>query len=71
LETERYRDTSVTTKFDVVPIVMGQAMAQLVEALRYKLEIAGSFPSGVTGNFHGFIPPSAVWPWGQRKLLQK
>jgi hypothetical protein len=30
----------------------GYAMAQLVEALRYKLEGLGSIPDGVIGIFH-------------------
>jgi len=28
------------------------AVVQLVEALLYKSEVAGSIPDGVTGNFH-------------------
>jgi len=30
----------------------GHAVARLVEALRYKPEVAGSIPDGVTGIFH-------------------
>ena len=32
--------------------VVGHAVAQLVEALRYKPESRGSIPDGVTGIFH-------------------
>jgi hypothetical protein len=35
---------------------MGHAVAQLVEALRYKSKIAGSIPDGITGIFHGHNP---------------
>jgi hypothetical protein len=37
-----------------LPLVGGQwqAVAQLVEALRYKPKFAGSFPGRVTGIFH-------------------
>jgi hypothetical protein len=31
---------------------MGQAVGQLVEALRYKPDVAGSIPDGLTGIFH-------------------
>ena len=31
---------------------MGHAVAQLVEALRYKPEVAGLIPDGVIGIFH-------------------
>jgi hypothetical protein len=31
---------------------MGHAVAQLVEALRYKSKFAGLIPDGVTGIFH-------------------
>ena len=31
---------------------VGHAVAQLVEAVRYKLEAAGSIPDGVTAIFH-------------------
>ena len=33
-------------------IFVGHAVAQLVEALRYKSENAGSIPNGVIGIFH-------------------
>ena len=32
--------------------IRGHAVAQLVEALRYKSEVAGSIPDGVIGIFH-------------------
>jgi hypothetical protein len=33
-------------------MMQGHAVAQLVEALRYKRNVAGSIPDGVTGVFH-------------------
>jgi hypothetical protein len=38
---------------------MVHAVAQLVEALRYKPQFAGSIPDGVTD----IIIPVALWPW--------
>jgi hypothetical protein len=37
-------------------------VAQLVEALRYMSEVAGSIPTGVFGIFHWLKLPAAVWP---------
>jgi hypothetical protein len=32
--------------------LIGHAVAQLVEALRYKLKVASLIPDGITGIFH-------------------
>ena len=47
----------------LVTYVTGHAVAQLDEALRYK--VAGSIPDVFTGifHFHSFLP-AAVWPCG-------
>jgi hypothetical protein len=37
-------------------------VAQLVEALRYKPEVAGSILDGVSGIVHDIILPAALWP---------
>jgi hypothetical protein len=41
----------------IIIIIMSHAVAQLVEALRYK--VAGSIPDGVIGIFRGIILPTA------------
>jgi hypothetical protein len=38
--------------FSRIHFSVGYAVAQLVEALRYKPEVAGSIPHGVIGIFH-------------------
>jgi hypothetical protein len=44
--------------------IAGYAMAQLVEALRYKPEGRGLIPEGVIGFLFIDIIPTALWPWG-------
>jgi hypothetical protein len=44
----------------VLVIVFRLAVAQLVEILRYKPEVAGYIPEGVL--------PAALWPWGRTSL---
>ena len=44
---------------------MGHAVAQLVDALRYKRV---RFPVGSLGFFIGFIHPAALRPWGRLSL---
>jgi hypothetical protein len=41
-----------TQKYQLVLLLLGHVVAQLVEALRYKPKIAGSVPVGVIGFFH-------------------
>ena len=43
--------------------LLGNAVAQLVEALCYKRKIVGSITDGVIGIF-----PAALWPWGWLNL---
>jgi hypothetical protein len=45
----------------VVPVVVGHAVAQLVEALRYKPKRRGF-------NFSLTIVSVALWPWGRLSL---
>jgi hypothetical protein len=47
---------------------MGQAVAQLVEALRHKPEVCG-FPSGVTGIFHWHNPSGHAMALGSTQPL--
>jgi hypothetical protein len=45
-------------------ILMGHAVASLVEALCYKPEVAVSIPDEVIGLFSMYlILPAALWPW--------
>jgi hypothetical protein len=49
--------TCINTVFRCVPlssghIIVGRAVAQLIEALHYKPKVAGSIPDGVIGIFH-------------------
>jgi len=46
---------------------MGHAVAQLVEALRYK--VAGSIPDGVNGFFHGHNPSGRTMALGSTQPL--
>jgi hypothetical protein len=39
---------------------MGYAVAQLVEALRYKSKVVGSIPVSIIGIFHCLNPPAAI-----------
>ena len=39
-------------------------MVQLVEALSYKPEVAGSIPGGVIGIFQLYNLSDPLWPWG-------
>ena len=44
-------------------------MAQLVEALRYKRKVAGSFPDGVIGIFHCHNPTGRAMAIGPTQPL--
>jgi hypothetical protein len=44
------------TKLVLYAAILGHVMAQLVEASRYKQEVAGLIPEGVTGIFHWHNP---------------
>jgi hypothetical protein len=43
---------SLSPKFSLVTCIRGHAVAQCVEALRYKPERRGFVPAGVIGTFH-------------------
>jgi hypothetical protein len=51
------------------PISIGYAMAQFVEALRYKPEVAGSIPDGVTGIFQWLNPSCRIVAMGSTQPL--
>jgi hypothetical protein len=50
----------ILVKFENYKETPGHAVAQLVEALRYK--VAGSIPDGVIGIFIDIVLPAALWP---------
>ena len=50
-------------------LIWGHAVAQLVEALRYKSEVAGSIPDGVTGIFHLYNPSDRTMALGLTQPL--
>jgi hypothetical protein len=47
---------------EIYPIAY--AVAQLIEALRYKPESRGLIPEGVIAIFIDIILPVTLWPWG-------
>ena len=47
---------------------IGLTVAHLVEALRYKSKVAGSYPMGSVGFFIDIILPVALLPWGRINL---
>ena len=50
-------------------LTMVHAVAQLVEALRYKLEGPGSIPDGVVGTFHWHNPSGRTMALGSTQPL--
>jgi hypothetical protein len=50
-------------------VIMGHAMSQLVEALRYKPKAAGSIPVGVTGILHWHNPSVRTMALGSTQPL--
>ena len=52
-----------------VILVCSKAVPQFVEALRYKSEVAGSIPDGVTGIFHWHNPSGPTMAVGSTQPL--
>jgi len=50
--------SDISTHVTSLPCLLGHAVAQLVEALRHKPEVAGSIPNGVIRIFHWHNPSS-------------
>jgi len=61
--------TSVEKIMVFFSFIGGHAVAQLVEALRYKPEVAGSIPDGVTGIFRGRNPSGRTMTLGLTQPL--
>ena len=59
----------MTTADLVVCSCLGHAMAQLVEALRYKPKTAGSIPDGVIGIFYRHNPSGRTMALGLTQPL--
>jgi hypothetical protein len=50
--------------------VIRLAVAQMVEEMRYKLEIAGSIPNGVIAIYHGHNPSGHTVALGSTQALK-
>jgi hypothetical protein len=67
-----FAEGSKTTRiiyYEKVKGTEGHAMAQLVEALRYKPEVRGSIPDGVIGIFHWYNSSCRTMALGWTKPL--
>jgi hypothetical protein len=65
-----YREGSVAAFENGTPWT-GYAVAQLVEALRYKRKVVGSIPDGVIGIFHWIIPSGRIMTLGLSRPLKE